>query len=129
VSFPALRIHFRVPFHMRRLRFNLRAPLSVSRGAFLFTCTNCDYPRPQSLSRIVAPGPQPQSVDGLTGYHTSDATCWVSYISVATRDQMDMGVVDSLSSCLAVVNANVEANYRRIRILYLVSKANQKLVD
>ena len=48
------------------------------------------------------------SVDSLTGYHTPHATSRVLHVALTTRDQVYVGVADSLPGSIAAVHADVE---------------------
>ena len=50
----------------------------------------------------------------LTRYHAPHATPRVLHIALTTRDQVHMGVANSLSGSIAAVHTNVEAAYRSI---------------
>jgi hypothetical protein len=47
--------------------------------------------------------------DSLTGYHTPHATSRVLHIALTTRDQVYMGMADSLPGSIAAVHADVKA--------------------
>jgi hypothetical protein len=69
------------------------------------------------------------SVDGLAGNYTPDAALRVLHIALTTRDQVNMGVTNSLSGYVAVVDADVETTHRTIPVHYLGSKFVQQLID
>ena len=50
-------------------------------------------------------------VSSLSRNYAPDAAPRVFYVTVATRDQVNMGMVNGLSGCSAAVHADVEATY------------------
>ena len=56
------------------------------------------------------------SVNRLAGYHTPNSASRFLHISLATGDQMHVGVVNRLPSSCAAVHADIEAAYRSIFI-------------
>ena len=54
------------------------------------------------------------SVGGLTWYHTPHPASRVLHIALTTRDQVNMGVADSLPRSITTIHTNVEAAHRRV---------------
>ena len=65
------------------------------------------------------------SVNGLTRYHPSHAASRVLHVALTTRDQVNMGVANSLSGSITTIHTNVEAAHRRVLLRDLVPKPVQ----
>ena len=68
-------------------------------------------------------------VGGLTWNYAPYAASRVLHVALTTRDQVYMGVTNSLSGSVAVVHTDVEAAYRSILFHNLDPKAAQQLID
>jgi hypothetical protein len=61
----------------------------------------------------------------LSRNDTPDAAPWVWHISLTTRHQMDVSVVNRLASRVSAVHTNVETPHGCILLNYLVSQSDQ----
>jgi hypothetical protein len=68
-------------------------------------------------------------VGGLARYHPPHATSRVLDIALTTRDQVYVGVANSLSGSIAAIHADVEPAYGSILLHYLDPNFIQYLID